>query len=47
MSLKDISTKELVEELKLRKGVETTIVEPYEEKTVKADGPAIVFKVTD
>lgn len=29
MSLKDISTKELVDELKLREGTETTIVEPY------------------
>jgi len=47
MNLKDISTKKLVEELKSRKGIETTIVEPYAEKIIKANGPAIVFVVID
>ncbi|MBV4447484.1 BC1881 family protein [Clostridium tyrobutyricum] len=47
MNLNDISTKRLVEELKSREGVENTIVEPYEEKIIKANGPAIVFVVID
>ena len=47
MNLKKVSTKELVEELKLREGVEITIVEPYAEKSFKTDGPAIVIKVID
>ncbi len=47
VEIKDISTKELVEELKKREGVETTIVEPYAEFDVKGNGPAIVLTVID
>lgn len=47
MNLKHISTKELVKELKSREGVETTVVEPYAEKVIKANGPAIVVVVID
>ncbi|ADK16191.1 BC1881 family protein [Clostridium ljungdahlii] len=47
MDLKNVSTKKLVEELKSREGVETTTVEPYVEKAIKANGPAIVFVVID
>lgn len=47
MKLEDISTKELVEELKTREGVETTIAEPYAEFDVKGNGPAIVLTIID
>lgn len=47
MELKDIPTKSLVDELRSREGVETTIAEPYEDVTVSANGPAIVLVVID
>ena len=47
MNIKEFSTKELVEELKEREGVNTIIAEPYEKKTVDLEGPAIVLVVTD
>ncbi len=47
MEIKDISTKELVEELRNREGVETTIAEPYAEFDVRGNGPAIVLTVID
>ncbi len=54
MILKEASTKELVEELKSRWGVECLIAEPYEEYNVKTGikkiddtGPAILLIVTD
>ena len=40
-------TKDLVEELSKRDGVEVTIAEPYEDIEVKANGPAIVLKIID
>lgn len=46
-NLKDISTKGLVEELKIREAVETHIAEPYQDIEVKVNGPAIVLVVTD
>ena len=45
--LQKVSTKDLVEELERREGVDTTIAEPYQEKTVSVNGPAIVLVVTD
>jgi hypothetical protein len=45
--LSKISTKELVNELIKREGVETTIAEPYKDEIVKANGPAIVLVITD
>lgn len=45
--LKDISTKELVEELSRREGVEKIIIEPYAEKEIAVNGPMIVLKVID
>lgn len=47
MELKNVSTKELIDELRNREGVETTIAEPYEEVTVSTNGPAIVLVVID
>ena len=45
--LKNLSTKDIVEELKSRLGVETRIAEPYEDLEVKVNGPAIVLIVFD
>lgn len=45
--LNDLTTKELVEELVGRAGVEKTTVGPYEEKTIEVNGPAIVLTVID
>lgn len=46
-SLDNASTKDLVEELRRREGVEATIAEPYEDVEIKVNGPAIVLVVTD
>ena len=46
-NLKEISTKELVNELQTREGIETTIVEPYKDFECKVNGPAIVLTVID
>lgn len=46
-SLDNVSTKDLVEELRRREGVEVTIAEPYEDVEIKVNGPAIVLVVTD
>ena len=46
-SLAEISTKDLVEELKGREGVEATIVEPYRDSKVVVNGPSVVLVVTD
>ena len=45
--LTKLSTKDLVEELEKREGVEITTVEPYQDKAVSVNGPAIVLVVTD
>lgn len=47
MNIKEFSTKELVDELKEREGVNTITAEPYEKKIVDLEGPAIVLVVTD
>lgn len=47
MKIEEISTCQLVEELKKREGVETIIVEPYEDVTFKTNGSAIIFCVID
>ena len=46
-SLTEISTKDLVEGLKKREGVEATIVEPHKDNSVIVNGPAVVLVVTD
>ena len=46
-SLTEISTKDLVEELKKRDGVEAIIVEPYRDDELVASGPSVVLVVTD
>lgn len=45
--LENISTCHLVEELKLRDGVETVTAEPYESKCFSIEGPAVVLIITD
>lgn len=45
--LKEYSTKQLVEELSGRAGVETDWASPYEYKIVECDGSAVVLVVTD
>ena len=46
-NLKAISTKDLVEELQSRLGVETKYAGPYEDLTVAVNGPAVILIVTD
>lgn len=43
----NISTRDLVEELKLREAVETHLAEPYKTETISVDGPAVVLVITD
>lgn len=45
--MSQIYTCELVKELEKREGVERVIIDPYEEKTIKVEGPAIVLIVID
>lgn len=47
MDLERYTTKELVEELMTREGVEQKTVEPYEDYKVSVNGPAIVLVVID
>ena len=47
MSLSDVRTRELVEELKTREGVETKYAEPYQDTEVSVNGPAVILIVTD
>ncbi len=43
----NIATRDLVEELKKREGVKTTIAEPYQDVQIEVNGPAIVLVVVD
>lgn len=45
--LNSISTKELVDELGRREGVERKIAEPHEDVQISVNGPAIVLVITD
>ena len=46
-ALENVPTVQLVAELSDREGVASYHVEPYQIKTVNAEGPALVFIVTD
>lgn len=46
-NLSRFTTKELVEELSRREGIEKTIAEPYKDVEVKVNGPAIILVVID
>ncbi len=45
--LENVSTKELVEELKKRIGVNFTEVPPHREKSITTVGPSIIIEVID
>lgn len=45
--LHSFTTAQLVEELKRREGVNTTIAAPYQDVELKVNGPAIVLTVVD
>lgn len=47
LTVKHAPTCALVEELSTRLGVSMLIVDPYEQETVRVEGPAIVLTVTD
>lgn len=47
MNISKISTKELVNELKKREGVESMFIEPHESKDIHVDGFATVLIVID
>ena len=47
MNLEGVSTVDLVTELRKREGVETTVIEPYQDAAVSVNGPALVLVVTD
>ena len=46
-SAERLSTRELVQELGQRAGVETRTAEPYRDLEIKVNGPAIVLVITD
>ncbi|SFJ26927.1 hypothetical protein SAMN02910355_1892 [Terrisporobacter glycolicus] len=45
--LKNITSKELVEELKNREGVEMKIVDPHQEDVIEVNGPCLVAIIID
>lgn len=45
--LKNITTKELVEELEAREGVEIKRVDPYQDEVIDVNGPCVVLIVAD
>lgn len=47
MDLSKITTRDLVEELKKREGVNAKQVTPYEDYRVEVNGPAVVLLITD
>lgn len=47
MTISDFSTKELVDELEKREGVESMFSEPHESKDIHIDGFATVLIVID
>jgi hypothetical protein len=46
-NIKNFSTKDLHDELIMRGGVETIVLDPYEKKEITVEGPATVFIVID
>ena len=45
--LEQMTTRELIEELSKREGVEVKRAEPYQDVEVSVNGPAVVIVVTD
>ena len=46
-NIKNFSTKDLHDELIMRGGVETIVLDPYEKKEITVEGPATIFIVID
>lgn len=46
-SIGKISTEVLVDELRTREGVETTMANPYEDRTITVNGPATILVIID
>ena len=42
-----VSTKELVEELKKREGGRIEYAEPYQDKKISVNGPAVILVIID
>ena len=42
-----VSTKELVEELKKREGERIEYAEPYQDKKISVNGPAVILVIID
>lgn len=47
MELSDIKTRDLVQELRRREGVETEVIDPHADVEIPVCGPAIVLVVSD
>ena len=47
MNLESVPTVDIVTELRKREGVETTVIELYQDAAVSVNGPALVLVVTD
>ena len=47
IELSKISTRDIVNELLKREGVESKIIEPFTDDSISANGPAILIKVID
>jgi hypothetical protein len=47
VNLENVPTANLITEFRKREGVETTVVEPYQDAAVSVNGPALVLVVTD
>lgn len=47
MEVENIKTRDLVEELKKRDGVQIEYAEPHRDKTITVDGPACILVVVD
>ena len=47
MDLSKVNTCDLVKELKSREGVSTITAEPYQEKKISIEGPAVILVVID
>lgn len=47
MDLKSVKTCDLVEELKNREAVEDIWAEPYVQKNIFVEGPAVILVITD
>lgn len=47
MVLKVFKTRELVEELKKREGVEVVLINPYKKEKLEIEGPATLLKIID